>query len=35
MDYLFVLFGLASIGAVFAGLKTLAGRKKILTRLEL
>jgi hypothetical protein len=35
MDYLFVLFGLASVGAVFAGLKTLGGRKKILTRLEL
>jgi hypothetical protein len=35
MDYLFVLFGLASVGAVFAGLKTLSGRKKILTQLEL
>jgi hypothetical protein len=35
MDYLFVLIGLASVGGVFAGLKTLAGKKKVLTQLEL
>jgi hypothetical protein len=35
MDYLFVLIGLSSVGAVFAGLKTLGGRRKQMTRLEL
>jgi hypothetical protein len=35
MDYLFVLIGLASIGALFAGVKTLSSKKKVLTQLEL
>ena len=35
MDYLYVLIALASVGAVFAGLKTLKARRKDLTELEL
>ena len=35
MDYLFVLVVLATVGAVFAGVKTFIGRKKQLTELEL
>jgi len=35
MDYLFVMFALASIGLVFAGVKKLSGGRKNFTRLEL
>ena len=35
MEYLFVLFALASIGVVFAGLKSAAGNRKNITRLQL
>jgi hypothetical protein len=36
MDYLMVLFGIASVGALFAGMKTMtAGKTKQVTRLEL
>ncbi len=35
MDYLFVLIALATVGAVFAGVKALKGRRKDLTELEL
>jgi hypothetical protein len=35
MDYLFVLIALGSIGFVFAGLKSMGGRQKKITRLQL
>jgi hypothetical protein len=35
MDYLFVIFALASMGLVFAGVKKAHGRNKNFTRLEL
>ena len=35
MDYLFVLVALGSVGFLFAGLKTMAGSKKSITRLQL
>jgi hypothetical protein len=35
MDYLYVLIALASVGAIFAGAKTLKGRRKDLTELDL
>jgi len=35
MDYLFVIFVLASMGLLFAGVKKFHGRNKNFTRLQL